>query len=162
MRSPRAGRARAVATIALLVALAPAISACGGSSGSGATTHQAARATTTGTATTGTTAGGSQAGTTGTSASATGHTIFCGTVPGRAWSTNGKSGTSWDVSAMGVACATATHWAAVLSTADTQVLAGPAGYNCHAQVTGSSTPPVAGSRLSAAGAGNFTWQAAAY
>jgi hypothetical protein len=150
MSSHRASRARAVAVVALLAALVPAVAACGGSSGGGATAHQAQAATTP------STAGGE------TTAGATGHTVFCGPVAGRSWSTNGKSGTNWDVSAMSVACATATHWAAILSTKDTQVLAGPAGYNCYAQVTGTSAPPIAGSCQAAGGAGNFTWQAAAY
>jgi hypothetical protein len=150
LRSHRASRARAVAVVALLAALVPTVAACGGSSGGGATTHQAQSATTPSTAGRATTDG------------AAGHTVVCGTVASRPWSTNGRSGTNWDVSAMSVACPTATHWAAILSTKDTQVLAGPAGYNCYAQVTGTSAPPIAGGCQAASGAGNFTWQAAAY
>jgi hypothetical protein len=101
---------------------------------------------------------------TGTMSSTTsGQTVFCGTVAGQPWSTNGKTGDQWGVSAMGVACATATHWAAVLSAQNAQVINGPTGDKCYAQIVSSTVRPIAGSCQSAANSSqNFTWQAAAY
>lgn len=145
-----------LAGLALVIALVPALAACGGSGTAPSSTHAADA--TTGPSTT-TAAGDARS---ATAAGTTGHTVYCGTTAGRAWSTNGKSGTAWDVSTMGVPCATATHWASVLSTKSTEVLTGPTGFNCYAQVTGSSAPPVAGSCQAADGTGNFTWQVAAY
>jgi hypothetical protein len=64
---------------------------------------------------------------------------------------------------MGVPCATATHWAAVLSAQDAQVLSGPTGDNCYAQVVSATTRPISGScQRSSDASHNFTWQAAAY
>jgi hypothetical protein len=166
----RSSRTPAIALAAGLLALAPVIVACGGSSGGGATTHAAATGTTsasagsaTGSATT--TSGATTAGTStaAVSSTTTGHTVFCGTVAGQPWSTNGETGDQWDISAMGVACATATHWVAVLSTQNAQVLNGPTGYTCDAQVVSSTVRPIAGSCQSAATSSqNFTWQAGAY
>lgn len=96
-------------------------------------------------------------------AAPTGHTVVCGTVTGQPWSTAGTTGTQWDASAMGAPCATATHSAAVLSAQDAQVLKGPSGYNCYAQVVSATVRPISGScQRSSDASPNFTWHAAAY
>jgi hypothetical protein len=97
------------------------------------------------------------------SSTTSGQTVLCGTVAGQPWSTNGTTGDQWDVIAVGVGCATATHWVAVLSAQNAQVLNGPTGDKCDTQIVSSTVRPIAGSCQSAATSSqNFTWQAAAY
>ena len=154
MTPPRVPGTPAIALAAGLLALAPVIVACGGSSGGGATTHVAAlgptsasvsagSTTASATATSGATTSGTSTGT--VSSTMGGQTVFCGAVAGQPWSTNRKTGDQWDVSAMGVACATATRWGAVLSAQNAQVLTGPTGYKCSAQIASSTIRPIAGS-----------------
>ena len=165
MARPRAGRRRIAVLAAAVAALVPVIAACGGSSSAATTTQAAASTSSSGSTTQGTTSGSdtTRSATTTSGTTSTGaHTVFCGTVAGQPWSTNGKTGTQWDVSAMGVACATATHWVTILSAQNAIVLNGPSGYKCYANVVDPKTRPTTGSCTTTDGSQNFTWQAAAY
>ena len=97
------------------------------------------------------------------SSTTSGQTVYCGAVAGQPWSTDGTTGDHWDVRAIGVACATATNWVAVLSAQNAPVLNGPTGDKCDAHTVSSTVRPIAGSCQSAATRSqNFTWRAAAY